>query len=166
MSIDSARGRRLAEAITHLTPGRDDGRMIDGLDLVIDGRPAGRMAPRWLRDLQKLGYEPDQHGPARFAVLLDDRVRQVRDDIREALYEAMALVGQGGDPRRVRVEARAGEDLTVEVVSGHRLIGMAIGALQDEPITVAEGPAWLPPYPPGEEPRRRKRSRRAGSSGG
>jgi hypothetical protein len=166
MSIDLDRAKRLAERVMVLTPGRTAGRMIDGVDLVIDGRPAGRMAPRWLDGLQKQGFDPDQHGPVEFAVLLDDRVREVRDDIREALYEALALVARGSHPERVRVEAHAGNDLTTEVVSGHPLIGMAIGALQDEPITVAEGPAWLPPYLPGEEPRRRKRSRRAGSSGG
>lgn len=149
-----------------LTPGRMAGRMVDGIDLVIDGQPAGRLAPRWIRELEKLGLQPDQHDSVQFAVLLGDSVREVRDDIREALYEALALVARYGHPDRVRVEARAGHGLSVEVVSGHPLIGMAIGALQDEPITVAEGPAWLPPYPPGEEPAPAARSRRRRRSPG
>jgi hypothetical protein len=149
-----------------LTPGRTAGRMIDGVDLVIDGKPSGRMPPRWLEDLRKIGFARDRHGPAQFAVLVDGRTCAVRGDIREALYEAVAKIAWCRDPDRIRVEARAGDDLAVDVVAGHQIIGMAIGALQDEPITVIEGPAWLPPYLPGEEPARRGRRPRAGSSRG
>ena len=166
MSIDTARGRELAEIAIHLTPGRDAGRMIDGVDLVIDGVPSGRMPPRWLRNLEVAGFDSLIDGQPVFAVLVDDEVREVRPDIREALYEALASISAGRHPDRLRVEARTPSGLIAEVVRGHQVIGMAIGALQDPPITIIEGPSFLPPYPPGERPKKKARSRRGGSSRG
>jgi hypothetical protein len=59
------------------------------------------------------------------------------------------------------VEARTPTGLGVQVVSAHRIIGMAIGALEDPPITVIEGPSVLPKYAPGEKrPKRKRRHRR------
>jgi hypothetical protein len=132
--------------------------MVDGVDLVIDGKPAVRMPPRWIRKLEDRGYDPANDGPVSFVILVDDEPRQAVDDVREALYEALALIGSGRHPDRIRVEARTRSGLGVQVVSAHRIIGMAIGALQDTPITVIEGPSVLPEYAPGEK--RPKRSRR------
>ena len=114
--------------------------------------------------MTSLGYDPATDGPVSYVVLVDGEPFQVRDDVREALYEALAAISAGRFPERLRVEARTATGLGVEIVSDFRIIGMAIGALQDEPITVIEGPAWLPPYPPGEEPRKKARSKRRGSS--
>jgi len=164
MTISAERVGRLAEWAVHVTPGRDAGRMVDGVDLVIDGKPAGRQPPRWIRQLLSLGYNPAVDGVVSYLVLVDDQPFQVRDDVREALYEALAAIGAGRLPKRLRIEARTANGLAVEIVSDFRIIGMAIGALQDEPITAIEGPAWLPAYLPGEEPRKRRwrrgRSRR------
>jgi hypothetical protein len=166
MSIDTDRVERLAERAIHLTPGRDSGRMVDGVDLVIDGLPAGRRPPRWIRELHGWGYEAAVHGRLTYVLFIDDEPRQALDDVREALYEALATIGAGYHPDRVRVEARTPTGRSAEVVRGHRVIGMAIGALQDPPITVIEGPSVLPAYAPGERPAKRKRSRRGGSSRG
>lgn len=160
MSIDTDRVERLAERAIHLTPGRDAGRMVDGVDLVIDGFPAGRRPPRWIRDLQKWGYEPAIDGPVTYILVIDDQPRQSLDDIREVLYEALASIGAGYHPDRVRVEARTPTGRSAEVVRGHQTIGMAIGALQDPPITVIEGPSVLPEYAPGEKRPRRHRRRK------
>lgn len=166
MSIDSDRVRQLAQRAVHLTPGRDAGRMIDGVDLVIDGKPAGRMPPRWTERFAAAGYEADRDGPTSYVLIIDNEVRQAFDDVREALYEALANIAAGRHPDRICVEARTPTGLSARIVRGHRAIGMAIGALQDPPIRVIEGPAVLPPYPPGERPAKPRRSRRGGSSRG
>jgi hypothetical protein len=162
MAISTERVDRLAEWAVHVTPGRDAGRMVDGVDLVIDGRPPVRRPPRWIRKLQERGYDPAVDGAVSFVILVDDEPQVAIDDVREALYEALALIGAGTHPDRIRVEARTRAGLEAQVVSAHRIIGMAIGALQDPPITVIEGPSVLPKYAPGEKrPKRgRKRHRR------
>ncbi len=161
MSISTERVDRLAEWAVHITPGRDAGRMVDGVDLIIDGQPAMRRPPRWIRKLEDRGYDPATDGAVSFVILVDDEPRQAIEDVREALYEALALIGAGHHPDRIRVEARTRSGLGVQVVGAHRIIGMAIGALQDEPITVIEGPSVLPAYPPGEQrPKRNRRRKR------
>jgi hypothetical protein len=135
--------------------------MVDGIDLIIDGQPAIRRPPRWVRKLQNRGYDPATDGVVSFVVLVDGEPRQSIEDVREALYEALALIGAGHHPDRIRVEARTRSGLAVLVVSAHRIIGMAIGALQDPPITVIEGPSVLPKYAPGEKrPKRHRRRKR------
>jgi hypothetical protein len=127
------------------------------VDLIIDGEPAGRMPPRWIEQLGNLGYVAATDGPVEFDVLIDGRLRCRLGDVREALYEALASIAAGCHPDRVRVKARAA-GRSVEIVRGHQVIGMAIGALEDEPLLVIEGPSVLPAYAPGEK--RPKRSRR------
>jgi hypothetical protein len=157
MGISTDRADRLAAWAVHVTPGRDAGRMVDGVDLVIDGQPPVRMPPRWIRKLDDRGYDSATDGPVSFIVFVDDEPRQEVDDVREALYEALALIGAGYHPDRLRVEARIPSGLAVQVVSAHRIIGMAIGALEDPPITVIEGPSVLPKHAPGEKRPKRKR---------
>jgi hypothetical protein len=115
------------------------------------------MPPKWVDDLKRVGWQPALDFPVAFSVAADDEVRETRSELREALYEALALISGGYNPSRIRVTADTPSGLSVEVVSDFRIIGMAIGALEDEPITVIEGPSWLPPYPPGEDPRRARR---------
>jgi hypothetical protein len=135
--------------------------MVDGVDLVIDGGPPVRRPPRWIRKLEQRGYDPAVDGPVSFVILVDDEPQETIDDVREALYAGLALIGSGHHPDRVRIEARTRSGLEVQVVSAHRIIGMAIGALEDPPITVIEGPSVLPRYAPGEaRPRRPKRATR------
>lgn len=164
MSISPERVERLAEGARIVTPGRNAGRMVDGVDLVIDGVRAGRMQPRWIDQLESRGYDPAVDGPVMFEVRVDQRRGPSLPDVREALYEALAIIGAGRHPDRIRIEARTVTGRSVEVVSGYFVIGMAIGALEDPPITVIEGPAVLPPYAPGERPKKKGRSRRGGSS--
>lgn len=136
--------------------------MIDGVDLVIDGEPPVRMPARWMRKLEDRGYVPAAEDPVSFVVLVDDEPRVAAKDVRKALYEALTLIGAGHHPDRLRVEARTRSGLGVQVVSAHRIIGMAIGALEDPPITVIEGSSVLPKYAPGEKRPKRKRRRRQG----
>lgn len=159
MTIYAERVERLAQRARHLTPGRHAGRVVDGVDVVVDGEPAGRMAPRWIEQLEKLGYDASTDGPVEFDIVIDGQSRQRLDDIREALYEALASIAAGRHPDRIRIEAR-GAGRSVEVVAGHQVIGMAIGALEDEPLRVIEGPSVLPKYAPGEKRPGRHRRRK------
>ena len=128
--------------------------------MVVDGKPAGRMPPLWVEQLERLGYDASTDGPVQFDIVIDGQPRQRLDDIREALYEALASIAAGRHPDRVRVEALAA-GRSVEVVRGHQVIGMAIGALEDEPLRVIEGPSVLPKYAPGEKrPKQRRRRKR------
>ena len=150
---------RELELLRHLTPGRDAGRMVDGVDMIIDGVPAGRRPPRWERKLARLGYDPAHEGPITFEVLLRDDLDGMEfGDVRAALSAARSAVESGRDPWDVRVEAVTRSGRSVTVVNGTPIVGMAIGALEDPPITVIEGPSVLPEYAPGEKrPRRRRR---------
>jgi len=131
--------------------------MVDGVDVVVDGQPAGHMPPRWIEQLEARGYDAAVDGPVLFEVIVDRKRGPTFSDIREALCEALADIAAGRHPDRVRVEALAA-GRSVEVVRGHQVIGMAIGALEDEPLLVIEGPSVLPKFAPGEK--RPKRGRR------
>jgi hypothetical protein len=135
--------------------------MVDGVDLIIDGAPAGRLAPRWERRLTTLGYEPDAEGPVTFAVDVAGLPGpQSFADVRAALLAARRAVEAGHMPRNVEVRAVTRSGRSTSVVTGTPIIGMAIGALEDPPITVIEGPSVLPKYAPGEKRPKRKRRRR------
>ena len=166
MSISPERVEHLAEGARHITPGRHAGRVVDGVEIVIDGASVGRMPPRWIEQLESRGYDPAVDGPVMFEVMIDQRRGPSLPDVREALYEALATIGAGRHPDRIRIEARTVTGRSVEVVSGYFVIGMAIGALEDPPITVIDGPVELPRYLPGERPKKKARSRRGGSSRG
>jgi hypothetical protein len=151
----------------HHDQGRTAGRLVDGVSLVIDGIPSGRRPPRWERALAEAGYLSGVDGKIGFAVQLagatDDRCFE---DVRSALREARAIVESGSDPWDVVVLARTASGRSVVVVTGPPIIGMAIGALDDPPITVIEGPSVLPPFAPGERPATAARARRGGASRG
>jgi hypothetical protein len=151
------------DRLEFLPQGRVAGRMVDGVDVVIDGIPAGRMAPRWERRLMTLGYDPEIEGPVSFAVDVDGVIasREV-SDVRAALLAARRAVEAGHSPRDVEVHAVTQSGLSVSVVTGTPIVGMAIGAIEDPPITVIEGPSVLPGYAPGEKRPKRKRRRRRG----
>jgi hypothetical protein len=134
-----------------LMPGRVAGRMVDGVDIIIDDVPAGRMAPRWVRRLSALGYDPGVEGPITFELLVrDDPDGMGFADVRAALGAARNAVESGHGPRDVEVRAVTRSGRIVQVVTGTPIVGMAIGALEDPPITVIEGPSVLPRYAPGE----------------
>jgi len=148
------------DRLEFLPQGRVAGRLVDGVDLVIDGIPAGRRPPRWERRLVILGYEPDVEGPVTFAVdALGFPGPQQFSDVRSALRAARGAVEEGRSPCDIEVRAVTRSGRSVSVVTGTPIVGMAIGALEDPPITVIEGPSVLPKYPPGEEPPKRKRRR-------
>ena len=59
MTISTERVDRLAAPSAATSPpAADAGRMVDGVDLVVDGKPAGRMPPRWIEQLEARGYDP------------------------------------------------------------------------------------------------------------
>jgi hypothetical protein len=142
--------------------------MVDGVDMIIDGVPAGRRPPRWERKLALAGYDPASEGPIRFDVQVRGGPDPVEfDDVRAALSSARSVVESGRDPWDVTVEAVTRSGRTVSVVTGTPIVGMAIGALEDPPITVIEGPSVLPRYAPGEaRSRRPKRATRHGHAHG
>jgi hypothetical protein len=134
--------------------------MVDGVDMIIDGVPAGRRPPRWERKLALLGYDPAHEGPITFEVLVCDNPDGMEfDDVRSALGAARSAVESGRDPWDVRVEAVTRSGRSVTVVNGTPVVGMAIGALEDEPLLVIEGPSVLPKYAPGEKRPKRRRPR-------
>lgn len=140
--------------------GRHAGRVVDGVDLIIDGAPAVRRPPRWERKLSALGYDPTLEGAITFVVHVRDDPKSAEfDDVRAALGAARSAVESGGDPRDVIVEAVTGSGRSVVVVTGLPIVGMAIGAIEDPPITVIEGPSVLPKYAPGEKRPKRQRRR-------
>jgi len=143
-------------------PGRVAGRMVDGVDIIIDDVPAGRMSPRWVRKLATLGYDPDVDGPITYVVdIAGIPTAQEVSEVRAALRTAQAAVEAGRSPRDVEVRAVTRSGRSVSVVTGSPIVGMAIGALQDPPITVIEGPSVLPKYAPGEKrPNRHRRRKR------
>ena len=143
-------------------PGRVAGRMVDGVDIIIDEVPAGRMPPRWVRKLATLGYDPDVEGPLSYVVdVAGILATQELPEVRSALLAARGAVEAGHSPRDVEVRAVTRSGRSVTVVTGTPIVGMAIGAIEDPPITVIEGPSVLPEYAPGEKrPRRHRRRKR------
>jgi hypothetical protein len=134
--------------------------------LVKDGVPSGRLPPPWERILVANGYDPAAEGAIGFAVHAVGAEAQTFDDIRSALREARFLIDTGSDPWDVVVAAETSNGRSVVVVTGSPVIGMAIGALEDPPISVIEGPSVLPRFAPGERPARAVRGRRGGPSRG
>ncbi len=161
MSTGPDVAERELELQRHLTPGRNAGRMVDGVDMIIDGVPAGRRPPRWERKLAKLGFDPAHEGPITFDVLIRDDAEVMEfDDVRAALSAARSAVESGRNPRDVIVQAVTRSGRSVTVVEGVPIVGMATGALEDPPITVIEGPSVLPAYAPGEKRPKRHRRRK------
>jgi hypothetical protein len=143
-------------------PGRVAGRMVDGVDIIIDEVPAGRMPPRWVRKLTTLGYDPDVEGPITYVVeVAGIPAARGFPEVRPALLAARWAVEAGHSPREVEVRAVTRSGRSVSVVTGTPIIGMAIGATEDPPITVIEGPSVLPEYAPDEKrPKRHRRRHR------
>jgi hypothetical protein len=162
MSTGPDVSERELERQRFLMPGRVAGRMVDGVDLIIDDIPSGRRPPRWERKLAMVGYDAALEGPITFEVhVRDDLDGMEFGDVRAALGAARSAVESGRDPWDVRVEAVTRSGRSVTVVNGTPVVGMAIGALEDQPITVIEGPSVLPRYAPGEKrPKRRRRRKR------
>jgi hypothetical protein len=160
MSTGSDTDQPDVDRLQYLPQGRVAGRLVDGVDLIIDGLPAGRRPPRWERQLASIGYDPDTEGSIAFAVEIEGLPGpEWFADVRSALAAARRAVEAGHNPRDVEVHAVTQSGLSVSVVTGTPIVGMAIGALQDPPITVIEGPSVLPEYAPGEKRPKRKRRR-------
>jgi hypothetical protein len=75
-------------------------------------------------------------------------------DVDERELDRLQFLPQGRVAGRMvdgvdRAVTRSGR--STSVVTGAPIIGMAIGALEDPPITVIEGPSVLPKYAPGEK---------------
>lgn len=138
-------------------PGRIAGRLVDGVETIVDGVPAGRMAPCWERKLADLGYAPETEGPITFAVDVVGLPGPQRfDEVRPALLAALTAVEAGHNLREVEVRAVTASGRSVSVVTGKPIVGMALGATEDPPITVIEGPSVLPRFAPGERRARRR----------
>ncbi len=142
--------------------GRLAGRRVDGVEVIIDGVSHGWSPPRWEQLLAEEGWDRGRDGPVSFEVQIADAASpRCHADVRSALREARAAVESGIDCFAVVVTAITSTGLHANVVTGWPVVGMAIGATEDEQIRVVEGPAWLPPPPRGYDmfthgpPRRR-----------
>lgn len=153
---------RELDRLEFLPQGRVAGRLVDGVDLIIDGVPAGRRPPRWMRRLASQGYDPDVEGPIMYVVDVAGAIAAIEvPEVRAALLAARRAVEAGHNPRDVEVRAVTRSGRSISVVTGTPIVGMAIGAIEDPPITVIEGPSVLPEYAPGEKrPKRKRRHRR------
>lgn len=130
--------------------GRLAGRRVDGVEVIIDGVSQGWSPPRWERLLAEQGWDRGRDGSVLFEVQIADAATPRRHaDVRSALREARAAVESGIDCFAVVVTAMTSTGLHANVVTGWPVVGMAIGATEDEQVRVVEGPAWLPPPPPG-----------------
>jgi hypothetical protein len=135
------------------------GRMIDGVELAVDGRPPEWSPPVWLPLLEAQGYDRSADGELTFVVthINDGELRRFAT-VREALRYSRSLIlrrRRPVHPDSIAIDCRATSGLTAPVVWGRALLGMARGALDSEPIRVIEGPAFF------EEPATRRRTRAA-----
>jgi hypothetical protein len=120
------------------------GRLIDGFELAIDGQPPEWSPPRWLRALEARGYDSSRDGDPVFVVthITDGELRRFTA-VREALRYGRLLVVRRRrpvHPDSLSIDCRTKSGLTVPVVRGRALIGMARGALDAEPIKVVAAP--------------------------
>jgi hypothetical protein len=125
------------------------GRMIDGVELRVDGEAPRWSPPRWIRALEDQGYDPAQEGDPFFVVAhaVEGDLRSF-STVRAALRSARSLTERRRSPveaASLRIECRTPSGRVVPVVSGPPILGMARGALDAEPITAISGPAYLPP---------------------
>jgi hypothetical protein len=121
------------------------GRLIDGFELAIDGKPPEWCPPRWLRSLEALGYERSADGELAFVVthITDGELRRfatVRDALRYGRSRILRR-RRPVHPDSISIDCRTTTGLTAPVVWGRALVGMARGALDAQPITVVEAPA-------------------------
>jgi hypothetical protein len=120
------------------------GRLIDGFELAIDGQPPEWSPPRWLRALEARGYDPSIDGDPVFVVThaTDGELRRFAS-VREALRCSRSLIlrrRKPVHPDSLSIDCRTKSGLTVPVVWGRALIGVARGALDAEPIKVVTAP--------------------------
>ena len=121
------------------------GRLVDGFDLAVDGKPTEWSPPRWLRALEAKGYDRSVDGEPVFVVthITDGELRRFAT-VRDALRYGRSLIlrrRRPVHPDSISIDCRTTSGLTVPVVWGRALVGMARGALDAEPITVIGVPA-------------------------
>jgi hypothetical protein len=109
------------------------GRLIDGFEFVVDGRPPEGHPPRWLRALESRGHQRSIDGEPVFVVthITDGELRRFRT-VRDALRFGRARILRRRmpvHPDSISIDCRTTTGLTVPVVWGRALLGMARGAL-------------------------------------
>jgi hypothetical protein len=121
------------------------GRLIDGFEFRVDGQPPVWSPPRWLRALEAMGYDRSVDGEPIFVVthIADGELRRFAT-VKEALRYGRSLIERRRrpvHPDALAIDCRTKSGLTVPVVWGRSLLGMARGALDAEPITSVAAPA-------------------------
>jgi hypothetical protein len=121
------------------------GRLIDGFEVVVDGRPPTWSPPRWLRALEAQGYDRSAHGEPVFVLthITDGELRRCAT-VRDALGYGRSLIlrrRRPVHPDSIAIDCRTTSGLTAPVVWGRALLGMARGALDSEPIRSIGVPA-------------------------
>ena len=120
------------------------GRLIDGFELAVDGQPPEWSPPRWLRALESRGYDPSVDGDPVFVVMhiTEGELRRFAS-ARDALRYGRSLIVRRRKPVQpdsLSIDCRTKSGLSVPVVWGRALVGMARGALDAEPIKVVTAP--------------------------
>lgn len=118
------------------------GRLVNGFQLAVDGRPTEWSPPRWLRTLRAQGYDPSVDGEPIFVVshIADGELRRF-SNVRDALGYGRSVLERRRrrvHPDSLAIDCRTTTGRVVPVVWGRALMGMARGALDADPITTIE----------------------------
>ena len=117
---------------------------MDGHWFAKDGTDPVWTPPRWTRILESQGYDRATDGEPYFVVSEVARELATFVEIRAAFRFVLDHIGRGCEgPERetLSIDCRTPSGRVVRVVQGRSVIGMARGAVTDEPITIIEAPA-------------------------
>jgi hypothetical protein len=135
-----------------VVPGWMAGRMIDGVETVVDGKPPKWSPPRWLRELEAQGYDRTAEGEPTFVVThVSDGDLRGFPNVRDALRYGRSLIQRRRapvGPDSLAIDCRTPSGRVVLVVADRAFLGMAQGALDNEPITVISAPSEILPGRP------------------
>lgn len=100
--------------------------------------------PRWIRILESQGYDRATDGEPFFVVSDASGELATFGEIHAAFRFVLDHIGsgcEGSERETLSIDCRTPSGRVVRVVQGPSVIGMARGALMDEPITIIEAPA-------------------------
>jgi hypothetical protein len=118
--------------------------LVDGHWFAQDGSGPVWIPPRWIRILESQGYHRATEGEPYFVISGATGELATFGEIRAAFRFVLDHIGtsrQGPEWETLTIDCRTPSGRAVRVVQGRSVIGMAHGALMDEPITIIEAPA-------------------------
>ena len=116
---------------------------MDGPWFAQDGTDPVWTPQRWIRILESQGYDRATDGEPFFVVSGASGELATFGEIRAAFQFVLDHIGRGCEgpgPETLSIDCRTPSGRVVRVVQGRSAIGMARGALIDEPITIITAP--------------------------